>query len=104
VHDGTGYIEAAWFQPYLEKRFRVGAGTGHQCRVEEYLGRLLFTGPEWELLQRDLLNTARLCQPIPLPKGWHSLAAPRNQERPRCVGSLDQRSPALARCCRPWIS
>jgi ATP-dependent DNA helicase RecG len=69
VHDGTGYIEARWFQPFLEKQFHVGAELVISGRVEEYLGRLLFNGPEWELLQRDLLNTARLVPTYPLTEG-----------------------------------
>jgi len=69
VRDGTGSIEARWFQPFLEKQFRIGAELVISGRVGEYLGRLLFTGPEWELLQRDLLNTARLVPTYPLTEG-----------------------------------
>jgi len=69
IHDGTGHIEARWFQPYLDKQFRLGSELVISGRVEEYLGRLLFTGPEWELLQRDLLNTARMVPTYSLTEG-----------------------------------
>jgi ATP-dependent DNA helicase RecG len=70
LSDGTGTIEARWFnQPYLEKRFRPGMEIVVSGKVDEYLGRLLFTSPEWEPLQRDLLHTGRLVPVYPLTEG-----------------------------------
>lgn len=70
LSDGTGTIEARWFgQPYLEKRFNPGMEIVVSGRVDEYLGRLLFTSPEWEPLQRDLLHTGRLVPVYPLTEG-----------------------------------
>jgi len=70
VADGTGSIEATWFgQPYLERRLSPGTEIVLSGRVEEYLGRLVFTSPEWELLQRELLHTARLVPVYPLTEG-----------------------------------
>lgn len=70
VGDGTDVIEASWFgQPYLEKRLRPGTEIVLSGRVDEYLGRLVFTSPEWEPLQRELLHTARLVPVYPLTEG-----------------------------------
>lgn len=70
LSDGTGTIEARWFnQPYLEKRFSTGMEVVVSGRVDEYLGRLLFTSPEWEPLQRDLLHTGRLVPVYSLTEG-----------------------------------
>jgi len=68
--DGTGAIEATWFnQPYLAKRFRRGAEIVMSGRVDQYLGRLVLSSPEWEPLQRRLLHTGRLVPVYPLTRG-----------------------------------
>jgi ATP-dependent DNA helicase RecG len=73
VYDGTGTIEARWFnQPYLLKRIKEGVEIVLSGRVEEYLGRLVFTSPEWEPLQRELLHTARLVPIYPLTEGLNA--------------------------------
>jgi len=70
LSDGTGFIEATWFnQPYLAKHIRQGQQIVVSGKVEEYLGRLCFTSPEWEPLQRDLLHTGRLVPVYPLTEG-----------------------------------
>lgn len=70
VGDATGSIQATWFnQPYLEKQFRVGDEIVISGEVDEYLGRLVFTAPEWEPLQRELLHTGRLVPIYPLTEG-----------------------------------
>jgi ATP-dependent DNA helicase RecG len=70
VSDGTGTIEARWFnQPYLERRFTAGKEIVVSGKVDEYLGRLVFTAPEWEPLQRELLHTGRLVPVYPLTEG-----------------------------------
>ena len=71
--DGTGSIEASWFnQPHLGKRFTVGHEIVISGRVDEYLGRLVFTSPEWEPLQRELLHTGRLVPVYPLTNGMRA--------------------------------
>ena len=70
LSDGTGSIEASWFnRRYIERRLRVGSEIVVSGRVDEYLGRLCFSSPEWEPLQRQLLHTARLVPVYPLVKG-----------------------------------
>lgn len=70
ITDSTGLIEASWFgQPYLERRLKAGTEIVLSGRVDEYLGRLVFTSPEWEPVQRELLHTARLVPVYPLTEG-----------------------------------
>ncbi|MGM0400380.1 MAG: ATP-dependent DNA helicase RecG [Chloroflexota bacterium] len=68
--DATGSIQATWFnQPYLRRQFDVGDEMVISGEVDEYLGRLVFTSPEWEPLQRELLHTGRLVPVYPLTEG-----------------------------------
>ncbi|MBC7226610.1 MAG: ATP-dependent DNA helicase RecG [Thermoflexales bacterium] len=68
--DGTGFIEATWFnQPFLSERIRPGQQIVVSGRVEEYLGHLCFTSPEWEPLKPELLHTGRLVPVYPLTEG-----------------------------------
>ena len=70
LSDGTGFIEATWFnQPYLAGRIKRGQQIVISGKVDEYLGRLCFTSPEWEPLERELLHTARLVPVYPLTAG-----------------------------------
>jgi len=69
VGDGTSDVRATWFhQPYLAKRLRCGAEIVISGKVDEYLGHLVFTSPEWEPLQRQLLHTGRLVPVYALTK------------------------------------
>ncbi|MFH1085275.1 MAG: ATP-dependent DNA helicase RecG [Chloroflexota bacterium] len=68
--DGTGTVEALWFnQPYLARRFVEGGEIVVSGRVDQHLGRLRFSAPEWEPLQRQLLHTGRLVPVYPLTEG-----------------------------------
>jgi ATP-dependent DNA helicase RecG len=70
LSDGTGSVEATWFnQPYLADRIKAGHQIVIGGKVDEYLGRLCFSSPEWELLDKDLLHTARIVPVYPLTKG-----------------------------------
>lgn len=70
VSDGTGAIECVWFnQPYLTKSLKTGREIVISGKVDEYLGSLVFTSPEWEPLRRDLLHTGRLVPVYPLTEG-----------------------------------
>ncbi|NLG26573.1 MAG: ATP-dependent DNA helicase RecG, partial [Chloroflexi bacterium] len=70
ISDGTGAIGATWFnQPYLVKQLYAGREIVLSGTVGEYLGRLVFTSPEWEPLSIELLHTARLVPVYPLTEG-----------------------------------
>jgi len=70
LSDGTGFVEITWFnQPFLADKIRRGRQIVVSGRVDEYLGRLCFNSPEWELLEKEQLHTARLVPVYPLTKG-----------------------------------
>ena len=70
VSDDTGRIEISFFnQAYLEQKLRVGSQIVISGQVGEFRGRLVFTSPEWEPLQGELLNTMRLVPVYPLTEG-----------------------------------
>lgn len=70
LSDGTGAIEVTWFnQPYLSNRIKRGQQIVISGQVDEYLGRLCFTSPQWETLDEELLHTARLVPVYPLTQG-----------------------------------
>jgi ATP-dependent DNA helicase RecG len=70
LSDGTGFIESTWFnQPYLADKIKAGQQIVISGKVDEYLGRLCFNSPEWELLEEELLHTARLVPIYPLTSG-----------------------------------
>jgi len=70
LSDGTGSIQVTWFnQPYLADKIKPGQQIVVSGQVDEYSGRLCFNSPEWELLEQELLHTARLVPIYPLTKG-----------------------------------
>jgi ATP-dependent DNA helicase RecG len=70
LSDGTGSVEATWFnQPYLADRIKAGHQIVISGKVDEYLGRLCFSSPEWELLDKEMLHTARIVPIYPLTRG-----------------------------------
>ncbi len=70
LDDGTGSVEVTWFnQPYLANKIRRGGQIVISGEVDEYLGRLCFTSPEWEPLREELLHTNRIVPVYPLTEG-----------------------------------
>lgn len=70
LSDATGVVEATWFnQPYLLKRFRPGKQIVISGKVDQYLGRITFSSPTWEPLDKELIHTGRLVPVYPLTKG-----------------------------------
>jgi ATP-dependent DNA helicase RecG len=68
--DGTGAVEITWFnQPYLANKIKPGRQIVVSGEVDEYLGRLCFTSPEWEPLREELLHTNRIVPVYPLTEG-----------------------------------
>jgi len=68
--DGTGSIEATWFnQPYLVRQLTRGHRVVLSGRVDQYLGRLTFQSPQWESWTGDLVHTGRLVPVYPLTEG-----------------------------------
>ena len=70
ISDGIGSVQATWFnQPYLTRALRAGQQVVISGRVDEYLGRLVFTSPEWEILTPALIHTNGIIPVYPLTKG-----------------------------------
>ncbi len=70
IADGTGTIEATWFnQQFLVQRLRPGRQIVLSGKVDQYLGRLVLQGPEWEPLEKELIHTGRLVPVYPLTRG-----------------------------------
>ncbi|HET89476.1 MAG TPA: ATP-dependent DNA helicase RecG [Chloroflexi bacterium] len=70
LSDGTSMIECTWFnQPYLADKIKPGQHIVVSGKVDEYLGRLCFNSPEWELMEEDLLHTARIVPVYSLTEG-----------------------------------
>jgi len=70
LSDGSGYIEATWFnQKYLGETIKPGRQVVISGKVDEYLGRLCFKSPAWELFDERLLHTAGIIPRYPLTKG-----------------------------------
>jgi ATP-dependent DNA helicase RecG len=69
ISDGSGTIQCTWFNPYLIDKIRHGQQIVVSGKVDEYLGRLTFSSPEWEHLDKELLHTARLVPVYPLTEG-----------------------------------
>lgn len=70
LSDGTGTIEATWFnQPWLAQKLKPGMQLVLSGRVDEYLGRLVFQSPEYEELDKMLIHTGRLVPVYPLTAG-----------------------------------
>ena len=68
--DGTGAVEVTWFnQPYLANQIKRGQQIVISGEVDEYLGRLCFTSPQWEPLREELLHTNRIVPVYPLTEG-----------------------------------
>ncbi|MGD8998027.1 MAG: ATP-dependent DNA helicase RecG, partial [Anaerolineae bacterium] len=68
--DGTGFVEVTWFnQPYLSRSIKPGQQIVISGQVDEYLGHLCFSAPEWEPLRDELLHTNRIVPVYPLTEG-----------------------------------
>jgi len=70
ISDGTGTLEAVWFnQPYMLRQLRHGRRIVLSGQVDQYLGRLTLQSPQWEPWRDKLLHTGRLVPVYPLTEG-----------------------------------
>ena len=61
VGDGTGKIRLTWFnQPWLEQQLKEGTVYVFSGKVDEYLGRAVMNGPDWEATDTEHLTTNRI--------------------------------------------
>jgi ATP-dependent DNA helicase RecG len=92
LSDDTGMIQCTWFnRAYLVDKLVRGKQIVLSGQVEHYQGHLTFQNPEWEMLDRELLHTARLVPVYPLTEGISNRWLRRLMKR-----SLDYWGPRLA--------
>jgi len=67
ITDGSGALRINWFnQPWILKSLKEGIQVVLAGKIDQYLGRLLLTNPEWELLDEKHLHTNRIVPVYPL--------------------------------------
>lgn len=70
ISDGTGSLRLTWFnQPWIENRLTPGTQITASGKLDMYLGRLMMSNPEWELLDQEHLHTNRIVPVYPLTAG-----------------------------------
>ncbi len=70
VTDGTGSLRVTWFnQPWIATKLKPGQAVVLSSSVDQYLGHLTMSSPEWELLEREQLHTNRIVPVYPLTAG-----------------------------------
>jgi ATP-dependent DNA helicase RecG len=67
VTDGTGFLRLTWFnQPWIVKNFPVGTQLVISGKVDMYLGRLMISNPDCEMVEQEHLHTNRIVPIYPL--------------------------------------
>src|SRR5215216_7061465 len=67
ISDGTAGLRLSFFnQPWLANRFKQGEAISVSGRVDQYLGRLVMNGPDWESVEAENLHTNRIVPVYPL--------------------------------------
>jgi ATP-dependent DNA helicase RecG len=67
INDGTAGLRLTWFnQPWLVNRIKVGDAISVSGKIDQYLGRLVMTGPDWEPVEVENLHTNRIVPVYPL--------------------------------------
>ena len=61
ISDGTGGLRLSFFnQPWLANRFKQGDAISVSGKIDQYLGRLVMNGPDWESVEVENLHTNRI--------------------------------------------
>src|SRR5215213_8035568 len=61
ISDGTAGLRLSFFnQPWLANRFKPGDAISVSGKVDQYLGRLVMNGPDWEPVEVESLHTNRI--------------------------------------------
>jgi len=67
ISDGTGGLRLSFFnQPWLANRFKSGDAISVSGKIDQYLGRLVMNGPDWESVEVENLHTNRIVPIYPL--------------------------------------
>jgi ATP-dependent DNA helicase RecG len=61
ISDGTAGLRLSFFnQPWLANRFKQGEAISVSGKVDQYLGRLVMSSPDWEPVEVESLHTNRI--------------------------------------------
>jgi len=61
LSDGTGALRLSWFnQPWMVNRLNQGDAIAVSGKIDQYLGRLVMTNPEFEPVEAESLHTNRI--------------------------------------------
>ena len=61
ITDGTGQIQATWFnQPWMANRLKQDDAIAVSGKIDQYLGRLVMTNPDFEPVETESLHTNRI--------------------------------------------
>ncbi|MGA2111305.1 MAG: ATP-dependent DNA helicase RecG [Anaerolineales bacterium] len=72
LSDGSGSLRVTWFnQPWLVQRLKPGDMLALSGRIDQYLGRLTMSSPEWEPLDRQQVHTRGIIPVYGLTSGIH---------------------------------
>jgi ATP-dependent DNA helicase RecG len=67
LSDGSAALRITWFnQPWIAQRLKKGMQIVVSGKVDQYLGRLTMSNPEWESLEQKNLHTNRIVPVYPL--------------------------------------
>jgi ATP-dependent DNA helicase RecG len=67
ISDGTGGLRLSFFnQPWLANRFKADDAISVSGKIDQYLGRLVMNGPDWESVDVENLHTNRIVPIYPL--------------------------------------
>jgi ATP-dependent DNA helicase RecG len=67
LSDGTGALRLSWFnQPWISNRLKAGEQISVSGKVEQYLGKLVMTNPDFEAIDVENLHTNRIVPIYPL--------------------------------------
>lgn len=67
INDGSASLRVNWFnQPWLTNTLKPGTPLVLAGKIDQYLGRLTMTSPEWEVLEEEQLHTNRIVPVYPL--------------------------------------
>ncbi len=67
ISDGSGALRVNWFnQPWITQTLKEGTQVVLAGKIDQYLGRLVMTNPDWELLDEKNLHTNRIVPVYPL--------------------------------------
>jgi ATP-dependent DNA helicase RecG len=67
LSDGTGTLRVTWFnQPWLEKTFKKNMTIVVSGKVDQYLGKMVITNPDYEMVDSKNLHTSRIVPIYPL--------------------------------------